>query len=237
MMLDWKAMALGATIGALGASALYAAVPEALPKDRAAMEALVRDYILAHPEIVSEAIEKGQAAEQAKLVATNRRALETPYPGAWTGNPSGDVTLVEFYDYACGYCRTSVKDVDRLVAEDKNLRVVFRELPILSVDSEAAARASLAAAKAGTFMAFHRAMFATGRLDPETVSAVQRRTRSPAPAQIDPNHDRELTGNIALARALSLTGTPSFIVGGQIFNGAVGYDQLKAAIAEARKPS
>lgn len=227
-------MGLGALIGAVSAGVLYAAVPGGVPASRAEMETLVRDYIMAHPEIIPEAIAKAQENASIKRLQSQRAALETPYPGAVGGNPQGDVTLVEFFDYACGYCRASVPDVDRLIAEDKGLRVVFRELPILSPDSEAAARSSLSAARAGTFMAFHHAMYAKGRITPADIAQVEKATGTPRPAQIDAGHDRELDKNIGLARELQLTGTPAFVVGDRILNGAVGYDQLKAAIADAR---
>jgi len=237
MRLDWRAAALGATVGALGATAIYAAVPAASPGGggRAAMEQVVRDYILAHPEIVTEALQRAERNALATLVRSRKAELETPYAGAVGGNAQGDVTLVQFYDYACGYCRASVKDVERLVAEDPRLRVVYRELPILSADSDGAARASLAAARAGTFGAFHSAMYARGRVTPADVAAVSQATRTPAArGPRDPADDREIERNVALARALQVSGTPAWVVGDTVLNGAVGYDRLKAAIAEAR---
>ncbi|MBU3078311.1 DsbA family protein [Sphingomonas sp. XMGL2] len=225
---------MGATIGAVGAGVLYAAVPQAMPSNRAEMESLVHDYIMAHPEIIPQAMAKAQENAVAQLVRANKSALETPYAGAVGGNPRGDVTLVEFFDYACGYCRASVADVDRLIADDRNLRVVFREFPILSPQSEVAARSSLSAAKAGTFMAFHRAMYAKGKVTAADIAQVEKATGTPHPGQIDADHDKELEKNVMLARALQLSGTPAFIVGDRILNGAVGYDQLKAAIDAER---
>ncbi len=237
MTLDWRSMALGSLAGALGATALYAAQPAALPgaAGRAAIEAVVREYILAHPEIVPEALERAQLNAVAARVAERRAELERPFAGAVAGNPKGDVTLVEFFDYACGYCRTSVKDVDRLLAEDKGLRVVFRELPILSPASEDAARASMAAASAGGFLAFHRAMYAAGRVDAGRIAQARKAAGTPAAPARDAGQDAEIARNVELAQSLRLTGTPSFIVGGKVLNGAVGYERLKEAVAEARK--
>lgn len=232
--LDWKSAALGSLVGALGATALYAAQPTGPVADRAAVEGIVRDYILAHPEIIPQAIERYQAQATGRLIEARRKEIETPFPGAVAGNPAGDVTLVEFFDYACGYCRASLPDVDRLIAEDTRLRVVFRELPILSPDSEKAARSSLAAAKAGSFLAFHRAMYRAGRVDPQRIAATEKATGTPAPATSDPVQTAEIERNLDLARDLRLTGTPSFVVGDQILSGAVGYDKLKAAVAAAR---
>lgn len=201
--------------------------------DRARIEQTIRDYILEHPEIIPEAMKRLQARETGKLLDGQRVALETPFAGAWAGADKADVTLVMFSDYGCGYCRTSVADVDRLLASDKNLKIVWREVPILGPDSEAAARVALSAAKQGRFLAFHRQMFAAG---PPSEARIARATKATGitPSTSDPAIDRELENNVALARALGLTGTPSFVVGNRLLQGAVGYDELKAAVAEAR---
>lgn len=227
---------------AIGASAVALAAPgggAAQPSfDRSAMEGMIRDYILGHPEIIPEAMTRLQERESAKLVETSRPAIEKPFAGAWAGSANPDVTLVEFYDYACTYCRASVPDIERLLREDTSLRVVFRELPILSDQSEVAARVSLSAAKQGKFMDFHRRMFATGRPTEAEIAAARAATGlNPAAVTRDlkaSDVQSEIDANLALARTLNLTGTPSFIVGDRVLSGAVGYDQLKKAVAEAR---
>lgn len=207
--------------------------------DRARIEAVVRDYILAHPEIIPEAMKRLQDREAAKLVDAHRAALEKPFAGAWAGARDGDVVLVEFFDYACGFCRTSVADLDRLLSEDKRLKVVFRELPILGEGSEVAARASLAAAKQNRFLDFHRRMYAAGSPDAAAVGRVVQALRLDAARTAAdgraPDAEAEIESNLNLARALGVTGTPTFVVGGQILSGAVGYEALKAAVSEARK--
>jgi protein-disulfide isomerase len=155
--------AIGLVAGAAAVALAGGAVAMPGTADRAAIETVVRDYILAHPEIIPEAMAKMQARETGKLLAGSRAEIETPYPGAWAGAKDGDVTLVEFFDYACGYCRQSVPDVERLLAEDKKLRIVFRELPILGPGSEEAAKMSLVAAKQGRVIDFHRQMYASRR--------------------------------------------------------------------------
>ncbi|MDB5689108.1 MAG: DsbA oxidoreductase [Sphingomonas bacterium] len=227
---------------AIGASAVALAAPgQSAPQpnlDRTAMEQMIRDYILGHPEIIPEAMTRLQERESAKLVATSRAAIEKPFASAWAGAQNADVTLVEFYDYACTYCKASVPDIERLLREDKSLRVVFRELPILSDQSDVAARVSLSAAKQGRFMDFHRRMFATGRPTEAEIAAARTATRLDAAAVARDmkaaDVQQEIDANLALARTLSLTGTPSFIVGDRILSGAVGYDALKKAVAEAR---
>jgi len=226
-----------------GAVAAYAAVEQAAPAtgDRAAVEAIVRDYILAHPEIIPEAMDRLREKKLAQAVQENRTALETPYRGAWEGAAQPDVTLVAFMDYACGYCRASLPDIDRLVREDPKLRVVYHELPIIADGSLGAARVSLLAADSGHFKQFHTAMYAAGNVEPESVVRAAREAgidaaRARTALQSD-GADETLMANVRLAQALQVQGTPLFVVGDQVLTGAVGYDRLKAAIAKARGAS
>jgi protein-disulfide isomerase len=229
-------------VGAGGAVLAIGATPTATEKvsasDRAAIEKIVREYILAHPEILPEAMQNLEKREAAKRLNEQGSAMTKPFASAWEGSSEPDVTLVEFFDYNCGYCRSARPDVDRLLAEDPKLRVVYRELPILGPQSELASRASLAVAKLGNYGAFHRALFAAGRPTESTINAVL------ASANIDqvafknalssPEIDQEIKNNLALQQSLGLTGTPSWVIGDQLIGGAVGYDELKAAIAEER---
>jgi protein-disulfide isomerase len=194
----------------------------------------VRDYLLQNPEILPEAMDVLRAREAAKVVSANRAALETPFAGAWAGAADGDVVLVEFFDYACGYCRKSNADVDRLLREDPKLKVVWREWPVLGADSEAAARASLAAARAGRFKAFYDTLFAAGRPTADSIAKARAAVglSGDLPAA---DSDGELRRNFQLATSLEATGTPTFVVGDQIFQGAVGYEALRDAIREARE--
>lgn len=219
---------IGAAAMALsGQGGAIAADPE-----RARIERIVRDYILANPEIIPEAVKLLQEREVARAIDANRAAFETPFGSAWAGAEDGDVVLVEFFDYACGFCRASNPDIERLLDEDDRLKVVWRELPVLGQDSVAAAEASLAAAQAGKFGAFHERLFALGRPTAAHVAAAARAvgvTAAPPPgaqAEIDKNYE--------LARAINATGTPTFVIGDQMFQGAVGYETLKEAIAAAR---
>ncbi len=183
----------------------------------------VRAYLLAHPEVIPQAMKTLEARAASDVMARNRAALERPFAGAWAGAVKPDVTLVMFSDYRCGYCRASLPLIERLLAEDKGLRVVWREVPILGPQSEQAAKAALNAATRGTYLAAHRSLFATGI--------------APVPPAETPAILREISSNIELARNLGITGTPSFVIGGKLIIGAVGYDALKSAIAEARSNS
>ncbi len=223
----------GAAVWAMGAT-----VPAIGTTDRAAIEKIVREYILSHPEILPEAMRNLEEREVSKAVSQNRSAIERPFEGAWEGAADGDVTLVEFFDYNCSYCRSSLPTVTRLLAEDKKLKIVYRELPILGEASEIAARHSLAVAQLGNYGAFHRLLFGAGRTSPAVIDdALNKsgtdRARVKA-ALMSPAIDREITQNLSLQRSLNLNGTPSWVVGNRVFAGAVGYDELKKAIAEAR---
>ncbi|KRB83105.1 disulfide bond formation protein DsbA [Sphingomonas sp. Root710] len=228
-----------ALVGIAAALSLHRPAAPA-PADKAAIEMVVRDYILAHPEIIPQAIDKLRERQNQDAYAGNKAALETPFASAWAGAPDGDVTLVMFSDYACGYCRSSLPDIDRLIADDPKLKVVWREIPILGPGSEIAAKASLAAAQQGAYRTFHERMFAAGPPSTDKVSAVLR-TMKLDYARIQRDVDSagvsaELRRNIELAQRIDPSlATPTFVVNGHMMKGAVGYDALKEAIAEARK--
>lgn len=204
--------------------------------NRAATERTIHDYLLNNPEIIPQAMEKLQSDRQAAAVNRLRDRIERPFSGAWAGAPEGDVVLTVFTDYACTFCRASVPDIDRLLREDRNLKVVFRELPILSRDSEPAARLALVAARRGKYMEMHRALFESG--NPDSGARVEAAEALEVPADnaqlADAAITRELENNIAIARELGFDGTPSWVVGNKLLTGAVGYDQLRAAVAAAR---
>ncbi|WP_245409639.1 DsbA family protein [Allosphingosinicella vermicomposti] len=226
-------------VGALiGASAMALAPGGAVSSDKAAIEKIVRDYILEHPEIIPEAMERLHGKQMAQAVNENRAALETPFKGAWAGAADGDVVLVEFFDYACGYCKASQADVLRLLNEDKKLKVVWREFPVLGDASQEAALVSLAAAETGKYAVFHNKLFDLGRPTDANVKAAQTATgldpAKVAAAKNNGAYQSEIEKNYDLARTLNMTGTPAFVIGATVLQGAVGYEALKKAIAEAR---
>lgn len=240
------AIALGVLIVAgfalvvYGRTAPAAAGSDAFDRgERKAIEAIVHAYILEHPEIIPQAINHLQDREVTKMLDSNREAIETPYAGAWTGAKDGDVTLVEFFDYNCPYCRVSHPDVQRLLREDPKLRVVYRDFPVLGPASEEAALASLSAAKQGRYTAFYNRNFEEpGRPNHErTIRMVRAAGLNEVRTAADMNSaeiKNEVRKNLDLGRALGLTGTPSYVVGNKILSGAVGYEELKKAVAAAR---
>jgi protein-disulfide isomerase len=221
---------IGLVVGAGGVAAYHIL----FPPGRGQTEALVRDYILAHGEILPEAMERLRAREAAQVIRQNRIALETPFRSAWAGASDGDVVLVEFFDYACVYCRASNPHVARLLREDPRLKVVWREYPVLGPDSEQAAISSLTAAEAGRFRHFHDLLFATARPTAAAIASARQSAGIGTPALSDAFR-RELQGNFQLARAIGASGTPTFVIGDRVLQGAVGYEALKRAISEARQ--
>jgi protein-disulfide isomerase len=219
----------GGVIGsALTAALLFLAAPQALgPR-------IVREGLMREPQLLVEGQQALRTQQFQPVLAANRAALETPFGSSWKGASKPDVTLAYFYDYACGYCRKSNPDLERLLAEDKGLRIVYREFPILGPDSVAAARASLAASKAGRFARFYEALYQAGNPTPETL-AIAGNAASITPDQArDPAIEAEIENNYRLASALGATGTPLFVIGDQVINSAVGYEALKEAVAKAR---
>ena len=209
-------------------------------------ERRVRDYLLAHPEIIGEAINQLEA-KQVELDAANARvALQAHDADVFHdpdspigGNPSGNVTLVEFFDYNCPYCKMMAPLITQAEAADPWLRIVYKEFPILGSGSVFAAKAALAANKQGKYTAFHRALYqARGHVDETKVLEVAAAAgldvaRMQADMQ-DKAIESILERNIKLGQLLHITGTPGFVVGDQIATGAMAFDALQSLIGEAR---
>lgn len=206
------------------------------PLDAKKVEEILHAYLLEHPEVIPEAMKRLEERRLTERIAELRTALETPFEGAWIGNPKGDVVIVEFFDYACGYCRRSAGDVERLVLDDPGVKVVFREFPILGAGSAEAARFGLQAARAGTYAQFHHDMFKSEELTKATIRAAAARGKLKLPKDLAPLN-AELAANHRLARQLGITGTPAFFIGGKFVSGAIGIESLKEEVAAARKNS
>lgn len=200
-----------------------------------------REYLLAHPEVLPQAMDVLQQRDMAARIEPLRAELEAPFPGAVLGNPNGSVTLVEFTDYACGYCRQSLPDVKALIEANPDLKVVMREYPILSDGSADAARMALAAAAQGRYGPFHDAMFAADGPSPENIAAAARAAgvdlerANAAIARGD--FEGQLQNNVFLAQQMGFSGTPSWVVGNVALNGAVGREAIAEAIASAAPPA
>jgi len=219
--------------GAVGAVVTLAVLAFAAPQ--LVSSRIVRQGMMNDPQILVDAADALRDKQYAPTLASIRPMLEAPFASSWKGAEKPEVVLVEFYDYACPYCKASNPHVDQLVREKPGLRVVYREFPILGPNSVEAARLSLAASKAGRFSQFHDALYAAGRPAPETNAVAARVANIPSKPSEDPAIEAELKKNYQLAGQLGATGTPLFVVGDRVLSGAVGYDALKKAIEDAEK--
>jgi protein-disulfide isomerase len=218
-----------------------------MPKDE--FERRVQDYLLAHPEVIGEAIKRLEAQQREQEVARGQAALKSHADQVFRdpadpvgGNPSGDATLVEFFDYNCPYCKQMVSVLTQAEDADPHLRIVYKEYPILGPASVIAAKAALAANQQGKYVAFHRALYELrGPLDESKVLEVAKAVGLDVDRlKVDmqaPDISAHLGKNIALAQTLGISGTPGFAVSDKVFNGATDLKWLQAMIAEARKVS
>ncbi len=238
-------MALAALLVATGAAAEDQATGTAIELPADQVEAIVRDYLLREPEIIYQALQELQRREAAAEAERRKAALtgrqDDLFHSAASpvgGNPEGDVTLVEFFDYRCGYCRRVVGSVRALVEQDEELRVVFKEFPILGEDSVRASRAALAAERQGLYMPLHFALMATDDLSMDGIMAaaagVGLDTAQLALAMESPEVQAEIEATFALARDLGIEGTPAFVIDDELIPGAVSLERLAALIDEAR---
>ncbi|WP_417789785.1 DsbA family protein [Terasakiella pusilla] len=207
---------------------------------------LVRDTLLKNPEILMEAMQILQSKQEAAREEMQKAALSqlsdllvTPGITPIDGNPDGDVTIVEFFDYQCGYCKRAYPTIMDVVNSDKNIRFVMKEFAILGPVSEIAARAALASQKQGKYKEFHKELMTVrGRLSEEKVY----KTAEDLGMDVDQlkkdmqadDVSQEITSTRQIAQSLNITGTPAFIVGEQILPGAVPADTLKEAVKKAR---
>lgn len=232
MKIDWGQVML--TIGVAAATSLAAVTLTAGLKP-AGDE--VRAYLVAHPEVIPEAMAALESRNAGKAIAANRRQIEAAVGDAWLGNPRGDVTVVQFFDYNCGYCRASLPVIQQLVKADPRVKIVFRELPILSQASYDAAKLSYAAARQGRFRAFHDPLYRAGPVSPKTLAATAAAAGIDAKAAraTDAAADKEIRANVALARELGLSGTPGWVIGDQAFAGMRPLEELQALVKAARE--
>ena len=242
----------------LGAVALLAAAAAATaeeppaPKssfsetETRAIEDIVRDYLLEHPEILVEAMQRLEEKERLAKIESQRAAITANLEplgrdpsSPVLGNPDGDVTLVEFFDYRCPYCRKVTADLLEAVEKDGGIRLVFKEFPILGPDSVIAARAALAAAQQDRYRDFHLALMTTpGQLDETTVLAlagdlgldVDKLRKDMASEGVE----QQIRDNHKLGQALQINGTPAFVVGKEIVPGAVPMQHLLELVRRER---
>ncbi len=234
--------ALFLSLFAVSASAQDSTTPER----KAEIEKIVHDYLMEHPEVIRDAIQALQAKEeqskadaQTMAVQENKDAIFNDPASPVVGNPNGDVTIVEFFDYHCPYCKAVAAPLQQLITDDKGVRLVLKEFPILGEDSILASQAALAAARQGKYWAFHQALMEhRGKFDMEVIKAIAAKTGlDPVKLAVDMGAqkiDPQISANHKLAKALDVSATPTFVIGDQVVEGAVPLEQLKDLIQKAR---
>ncbi|KQQ91468.1 DsbA family protein [Aureimonas sp. Leaf324] len=247
----FRRLALGRRVGAaavLGASLLGSpalALDDAQTRE---IETIVRNYLIANPEVLLESMQALEAkrsaqakAGQSETIASLRERLDASPAGTVAGNPQGDVTLVEFFDYNCGYCKRAASDLQVLLESDPKLKVVYKEIPVLGPASEAAARVSLAfrETKPDSYPQFQKTLLASRAqvdearaLEVAAQLGVQEATLRPLLG--GQSVTAALNESAELATALGISGTPSYVIGDELVPGAVGADALAEKIANIR---
>jgi protein-disulfide isomerase len=243
-----------AIVGALSAALMAFALPQASRADEfskpqtSAIEKIVHDYLVKHPEVLEEAMEELQKRQQASEAAKHKDAVKAHAKQLFSskdqvvlGNPKGNVTFVEFFDYNCGYCKHAMGDMLTLMKSDPNLKVVLKEFPVLGPGSVEAARVAVAVRMQAPkkYLEFHTKLLGgRGQADEARALAVAKEigldmTRIRKDMK-SPEVENTLKQDFGLAQALGLNGTPSYVVGDDVVVGAVGLDALKQKIANAR---
>jgi protein-disulfide isomerase len=216
------------------------------PVQKTQIEKIVKDYLMQHPEILRDMANaldvadkktadnaRGQTmASQAKEIFHNSR-------DGVVGNPKGDVTIVEFMDYNCGWCRKGILEMQALVKSDPNVRIIMKEFPIFGEGSEYAAKAALAAAKQGKYWEFHQALFASqGKVTPEVTDQIAQEVGLDVAKMkadmADPAIEAQIQKTTQLAQSLQLTGTPAFIVDRKVYPGYIQLSEIQASLADVR---
>jgi protein-disulfide isomerase len=229
--------------------AITPASAETSAAERQEIEHIVRDYLLAHPEVIEEAInvlrakrEAEEAAAQTKAIEEHRQDIFDSRHQMVLGNPEGPITLVEFFDYNCGYCRRAVSDMTALIDANPDLRVVMKEFPILSDGSVAAARMSAALKDLAPdrYLEFHQELFSRpGEATGEKALEVARDLKIDTAALETAAASDTVTDNLkevsTLAGRLGISGTPSYVIGTELVPGAAGYDVLQEKVAAMRQ--
>jgi protein-disulfide isomerase len=221
------------------------------PEQRGEIEKVIREYLLRNPELLQEVIQEmerrqaqAEAEKHREAIKEHAQALFNSNRQIVLGNPQGDVTMVEFFDYNCGFCRKALEDKLALIKADPKLRLVLKEFPVLGEGSTQAAQVAVAVRmqdKTGgkKYLEFHQKLFASrGAIDKARAMAVLREVGlDAARAEKDINGDevrQSLEEAFKLAEALGINGTPTYVLNGQVVVGAVGVEKLREAINTAR---
>jgi len=237
---------LAAAVGALvAAGTIYLIARDMLGPDQ--MRAVVRAALTAEPTIITDALDAGERDQQAQIEAARAKALEElaePLyrdPGSPSlGNPEASVTIVEFFDYRCPYCKRVAPELATLLATDADVRVVYKEFPILGPESIFASKAALAAHSQGKYRELHEALIGfEGGLDQAAVLRLAGEVGLDVPKLQQDMESRatieQLQAVQSLATALGVTGTPAFVIGKDFVGGAISVDEMRALVTKSRE--
>lgn len=241
-------VALGIVVAARGTMpvSLAGVSSPAASGDKAALGRSIREYLMANPEVLVDAMQELERKQDSqrdtvaqKAIQENRAALMNDPESPIVGNPNGDITIVEFSDYQCPYCKRAHTTVKSVLAADNKVKLVFKDLPILGEPSRIAAVAALAARAQNKHLAFHDALMEfNGKLDRDRImeiaASVGLDVAKLQKDMEDPKIKALIDRNMALASALGVRGTPAFVIGNQFVPGAVDADTLKRMISDAR---
>jgi protein-disulfide isomerase len=233
-------------------AALMLAAParaEMTGEQRQEIEKVIRDYLVANPEVIEEAIQVLQqrredeaATAQTQAIEERRDLIFDSEHQAVVGNPEGDITLVEFFDYNCSYCKRAVSDMNALIESNPDLRIVLKEFPILTEGSMQAARIAAAVKDIAPdkYLEFHVELFTRpGQADGAKALEVARDIGLDAEAIEQASRASSVSANIAevrdLAGALGISGTPSYVIGEELVPGAIGYEGLQERVTAMRE--
>lgn len=214
-------------------------------QQRESIEKIVRDYLIKNPEVIREAMKELEAREEkekrervVRSLAELKQEIYGDSDSPVVGNPKGDVTIVVFFDYNCGYCKRSLPELEAFIEKDTMVKVIYKEFPILGNHSLIAATAALAAKRQGAYAAFSHALFASdGAGEPILKGLADHLKLNFTRLQqdmADPKLMAEIERNLKLAEALEINGTPAYIIGNQIVPGAIDIGSLKVLVASER---
>ena len=234
-----RIFALTFTLGMIGFGPSYA-------MDKTEVESIIKEYLNNNPEVILDSLEAYREAQRREFQAATEARIKNGMDQLVSGlapsigNPKGDVTVIEFFDYNCGYCKRAVPDIQELVKNDKNVHVIFKEMPILSPNSVVAAKWALAADKQDKYFEYHAALMKhRGNITLSVLKDIAKDLSIDIEKLEKDANSEDLADALSkeqdLARELGVQGTPAFIINGTFLPGYLGPDGLKDAVENARK--
>jgi protein-disulfide isomerase len=239
---------IGGLLAFQASHAVQAEEPVFGDREQEAIQQIIEDHLINNPDVIVRALESLRRKQEVEAVAkvkdtiaSNESALADDANSPFAGNEAADVAVVEFFDYRCPYCKKVAGDVDRLFEADDDLKVVYKEWPILGLESVVAARAALAARTQDSYLPFHRKVMAMREVTEASVmAAAEELGLNMDQLKKDmnaPEVEEHLKDTMRLSRELGIEGTPAFVIGDELVPGAATFEQLQTLVAKAREGS